>query len=65
MKTVFDVAMSKLAVLMSGWLFVASNYLGKLSKAKKGQSKVSKGQNKIDHHSSDMILFSNYNGSNG
>ena len=55
-KTVFDVAMSKLCVLMSWWPFMASKYLGKISKAKKGHSKVSKGQIKIDHHSLYMIL---------
>ena len=46
-KTVFDVAVSKLGVLMSWWPFKASNYLGKISKAKKGHSKVSKGQSKL------------------
>ena len=56
-KTVFDVAMSKLGVLMSWWSFMASKYLGKISKAKKGHSKVSKGQIKIDHHSLHMILM--------
>ena len=56
MKTVIDVAMSKLGVLMSWWPFMASNYLGKTSKANKGHTKVSKGQIKINHHSSDMIL---------
>ena len=55
-KTIFDVAMSKLGVLMSWWPFMASKYLGKISKAKKGHSKVSKGQIKIDHHSLYMIL---------
>ena len=39
-KTVFDVAMSKLCVLMSWWPFMASKYLGKISKAKKGHSKA-------------------------
>ena len=55
-KTVFDVAMSKLGVLMSWWPFKASKYLGKISKAKKGHSKVSKGQIKIDHHSLYMCM---------
>ena len=31
---------------MSWWPFKASNYVGKISKAKKGHSKVSKGQSK-------------------
>jgi hypothetical protein len=41
-KTVFDVAMSKLGVLMSWWPFMASKYLGKYQRLKKATQRSAK-----------------------
>ena len=46
-KTVFDVAMSKLSAYISWWPFMASKYLGKISKAKNATQRSSKTKSKL------------------